>query len=287
MDAQQLAERLASRQEWLQGRIARTQHRIAAFVDTLIKEQLLREIEGFGAVFRRRLPDEVLKVEEIGTIKRHLPGYVEAVWADFLNRQSVAVRSKLFDETRTIGRMVERDLSELLGGEVPQLQQALVDFNPTAATLRSFIMPKRGRHRAESVAKGLGMLGFIVVPFDIPLGLASLGAAHLIRKVFKGDLALADKRAITAAALSATHELEQQVRLQVEEQFEELGKNLRERVAELYAEGVARIRAFVAEGAERREELEGQRSELERLERIVLPALREALRRLSPEEALT
>lgn len=284
-EAKGILDGIDSRQAWLQARIQRTQHRISAFVATHIKEQLLREIEGFAAVFSRRLPDEISKIEDLTLIKRHLPGYIESVWSEFMNRQLIAVRSKLMDEAQMVVRMIETDLDELLEGQGPEIQKLLIGFNPIGASLRSFIMPKRGKHRAETIAKGLGLTGLVVFTFDPPLGLASLGAAHLLRRVFKQDIALADKKAIVASALSATHELEYQVKRHIEDQFGELARNLEKEIAGLYAEGVARVREFLAESMARHEELEARRAELGKLQRVTIPKLRRKLDHLALREA--
>ena len=279
----ELRARIASRRDWLQARVERTQRRVDTFVGTLIREQLLQESQSFGDVFRRRLPDEIMEVEDIGAIKRHLPGYIETVWGEFLNGQMIAVQSKLTDETMTIDRMIETDLEELLGPWAG-LEHLFQEVGPAADGIRSFVMPKRGRHRASGAAKGLSLYGYIMLFFNPPLGVLSLAASHLVRRFYQGDIERADKQAIIASATSACRDFERDLRVRIDEQFAQLAAQLKTEVSALYADGVGRIEAALAESAARGQEVDARRAEIATLTGETIPRLRLLFEQLGRRE---
>jgi hypothetical protein len=276
-----LEQRITSRQEWLRGRIQRSQRRIEAFINTLIKEQFLREIEGFGELVRRRLPDEIMEVEDTTAIKRHLPGYLETIWSGLLDHQATVIRARLMDETAAIARLAETDLEELLADGAAAVRGSYQGFaTPSSFNLNAFVAAKRGSHRASSAAKGLALSGFVMIIWNIPLGLAQLGASQLIRTVFKGDIAIADKKAITAAAQTSVHELERQIKRQIETRFAELTTELSTEVEKIYTQGIEQVREFLDERLKHYGELAGRRIELDRLQQETIPALRHAIESL-------
>ncbi|HLJ67561.1 MAG TPA: hypothetical protein VKX16_09405, partial [Chloroflexota bacterium] len=268
-----------ARQEWLRERIARMQNRVSAFVAILIKERLLRDIEEFGEVFRRRLPDEIASIDEPAIVRRHLPGYIETVWSELLRDRMVGVRNRLVAETAAINAMIEADLRDLFGGAgaVPSVAGEL--GSPPHA-LHIFVMPRRGSHRAATVARGLSIPGLALLFFSPVMGALSLAASQAIHLYFKKDLAAANREAITHAALSASRELEDSIKLRLGEQIDRLAAELRTDVAAAYELAVeqtmAELGRRLAAGAER----QARRDETERLLHKTLPALQAAIARL-------
>lgn len=194
--------------QWLQSRIQRSQRKIELFINTLIKEQFLREIEGFGNALRTQLPDEIMPIENISEIKRNLPGYMEAVWTEFFNRQMASVRSKLIEETKLISKMVEDDLKELFGDKVVDFEAFLTDFGLIPDNMKTFLMPRRNKNQTAAVATGLQLGGLLVLISNLPLGLASIGVGQIIRMINRKNVEASEKKAIVASAIEATYELE-------------------------------------------------------------------------------
>lgn len=282
-EIEQLRLTIDSRRDWLEGRVKRAQGRIDSLVATVIKERLLREIEDFGEVFRRRLPDEVVPVENIAAIKRYLPGYIQATWAEFLRRQTIAVSDRLLQEVRAIGLMVETDLEGLLGNRSTDLREHIRGFHPDEAALRTFVLPRRGQHRAMGVAKGLSVQGYLMLLVNPAAGILSLAGSHAIRRFFRGDIALADKRAILAAATDASRELEGELRRQIEEAFTALTAELKKDIANAYTEGVAGIAEFLADSAARQDDVDERRAVLAVLRNRTIPDVRRRLQALTEE----
>jgi hypothetical protein len=268
---------------WLRQRVERAQLKVDTFVGTLIKDELLRAIEGFGQLFRRRLPDEIMAVEDLTTIKRYLPGYIETAWAEFLNRQMIVVRSRLIEEMGAIGRLAESDLRDLLGERAAGLAGAAGDLGLASEGLRTLIMPRRGKHHASGIIKGLSLHGYIMLFFNPPLGVASLLAGHVIRRRYQAGMDAADVRAVAGAAAAAALDLERALVKRVEEQFAALAEGLKTDVASLYAEGISRIEESLAEASSRAQDLEGRRERLQTLRQEAIPALRRLLEDRHPE----
>jgi hypothetical protein len=271
-----LQDLIASRRDWLEERIARARNRVDAYVATLSKEQLLHEIERFGEMFRARLPDQVIPIEDVSAVRKHLPGYIEAVWLEFLQTQMIAVQSGLQDEARALTRMAETDLQDLVGDALPGLQRILRGGTIDPSAFRTFVMPRRGKHRAENIAKGLGVHGYVMLMFNPPLGVLSLAASHLVQRFFRGDIDLADKRAMIAAATTATREMQTELEASVTATVGELAASMKQDVERLYREGIALIEAFVTDTMADRDQIESRRLTIDRLLHDTIPVLRRA-----------
>lgn len=285
-EIERVRQEFAARREWLQGRIERAQRRVNAFVGTLLREQLLQEIQGFGEVYRRRLPDEILAIEDISAIKRYLPGYMETVWRDFMKQRMIATSRSLLDEVRELERIIESDLRDLLAEVSSDLSGLARDFDAGGERLRAFVMPRRGKHSASSIARGLSLHGFVILIvssifgfFSPASGLLTLGASQVIRRIFKGDIEQADREAIVAAALAAERELERALCQQIDEQFARLGAQLQDELASIYTEGAERLQQLVEENLSRGPNVAGRQEQLAVLAERIIPELRQLLRR--------
>jgi hypothetical protein len=273
-EIERVRESVDSRRDWLRERAERTQAHVRT-TNTLTQERLLRTIDGFADVVRRRLPEEVIRVEDLSQIKRHVPGYLETIWSDFLQRQVLAVRYALLDEARALAGMVERDLEELLGDRPELLPAAALDLDVDA--LPTFVTPKRGRHRAESIIRALSVYGYFMLLFNPTSGVLALGIGQVVRKVFGGEITLSDKRAIAQSALNAMHNMETELKKQIGREFVQITADLQTEVARAYEEGIGHIDAFLREVAERQGDVQGTGERLARLQRTVLPELQQKL----------
>jgi hypothetical protein len=285
-DLSKVLRKLDGQRQWLQSRIERSQSKIEIFVNTLPKEQLLREIEGFGRALREQLPGEVMVVEDIAAIKRHLPGYLEALWTEFFNAQVESIRSKLVSEMKLIGEIAENDLWELIGVQGVEFQALLEQFDPTPMSMKTFVMPRRGKSEVEKVATGSQLTGCMLLvgapllgtPFVI--GLTAIGAGQLIRMACRQDIKASTKQAIITSTLNSLQGLERQIKQQVEVYFKELAEELKQVTAQLYEQGIAKLRSIVQEGVERHQNLQDQKEQLDRLLSVTIPELKACLQKM-------
>lgn len=279
-DLKKLLDQLDPQSQWLQTRTERSQHRIEAFVNILIKEQTMRDIEAFNSVLREQLPREIMSIREVKTIKRHLPGYIESLWNDFFTYQMPQIRNRLIDEMQQISDSVVADLQELVAQQPASFQGALGSFNPVPASMKAFIMPARGHHPAGTAATwmqagGLGLL--LLMP---QVGLVLFGVGQIMRVAFHYDIVAADKQAVVASVLNATQDMEKQIKRQVENHFQSLAEQLKQTVADLYTQGITSMRTALEADIKRYQEVAAQRGQLETLANETLPTLRQTLKGL-------
>lgn len=280
VDLKELLEKVNIKNQWLQERTQRSQHKIEVFINTFTKEQFFREIEGFRNALSEQLPNEIMSVKDIPTIKQHLPGYLETIWEEFFNLQLTSLRSKLADEMQRLGEIITNDLRELLGDQIVNFQEVLSNFDPTPANMKTFLMPRRNNNQVGDIATGVQLAGFLLL-FGTPLlGLTALGTGQAIRMAYKKDVEASDKQAIITSAVSTTRELERQIKDQVESHFEKLTQELKQAVADLYNQGVTKIRSLLEDGIVRHKELEAKKDLLNRSMNVTIPELRQKLEQL-------
>lgn len=274
---QQLLRKFDLQSNQLQDRTQKSQRKIEIYINTLLKEEFFREIEGFNNAVRQQLLDEVMSVESLTQIKRYLPGYLEALWVEFFNSQLASIRGKLVTEMQLINETVKDDLKDLLGDETLNLQAFLSNFNPAPEEIRTFLMPRRKRSQASSTATSFQLAGLLLLFSNLPLALASFGTGELIRVLSKRSADIADKQAIVASAIDGFTELEPQIKQSVNDQFAELTEELKKAIAEVYTQGVAQIRLSLEANIERRKDLEVKQEQLANLCNVTLPELRQVL----------
>jgi hypothetical protein len=266
----------------LNERVPRLQRRVETFVGIVVKEHLLREVESFAELLRRRLPDDIREVGDTTLIRRHLPGYIERVWADFLSRLSLSVERELQDEAETLGRMVESDLEEFLEGVPVDIVDFVSGFDAMTGRTRTVVMPKRGKHHIAGVAKMLSLQGyFMLVFFDPVLGVLSIAASHVLRRFNERDLAAAEQAAIATAAVEAVKELQRDLSQRIQAEFNLLTIQIGEELTALYSQAGERLSETLEQFGADRETAESQRAGLDHLERHTFPALRRNLSSLN------
>lgn len=280
-----LLKRIETQQSWLPSRVERMQQRVETFTASLLREQLLREIEGFSAALREQLASEIMPVQDITKIRRYLPGYIEALWGEFFRQQQETVRSKLAEEMKQISQVIEADFHALLGEQQSILGDGAGGFDPTPARLRTLLLPSRGSHTMGSVATGLQVLGLILLVPYFTFGLAAIGLGQAIRLIFSKQEKQADKQAILVSANKAIQELEGQVKKQVTSRFETLTAEYKKAVADVYAQELERIRGLLENALARREHVASRLGQLDALMERTIPDLRKLLSRAQAEGA--
>jgi hypothetical protein len=273
-DVRRVQETIASQSEWLEARILRMQGRVEAFVETLLKEQILRRIEGFGEAVCARLPEEIESVEDISVVRRYLPGYIETIWTEFLRGQMLAVRGELVEEESRIHAMIETDLQELLSGARRAGVGEDRDFDRDVLAFHVFVVPRRGKHRATNVARGLSLNGLFMLFFAPQMGILSLAASQVLQRLYRKDIAEADRQALVESALAASKDLEREIKGRVAEQFAGAAGQIKEDVAWAYRQGLEHMTTVLDERERHREDLELRRGEIAAILHQRIPRLR-------------
>ena len=273
-ELQALLDKLANRNQWLDSRIERAQKRTDAFVNLLIKEQFLREIEGFSEALLAQLPAEIEPVQNVTLLKKKLPGYLEHLWVEFFNNRMTLIKQRLTTEMETVNEMITTDLKELLGRHAGSFKGLVDDFDPTPANLRTFLMPRRGDTPQATFATALQLGGLVLLVGNFPLGLLTIGAGQLVRTIFNRSNTASDKRAIMSSSTQAIRELETQIKNQVELLFDDLAGQLRRTIDELYRGGVEDMSKSVQTALEQHDDLEDRKIPLGQLLEVTIPELR-------------
>ena len=256
-DLKALLGKIEAQQQWLPARVERVQQRVETFINTMLRGQFLQEIEGFSAALQQQLPLELASTQDMATLKRYLPGYIETLWTEFFNAQQDAVRSKLAAEMKLINHLIEEDFRELLEGQRANLQGTDA-FDPSPAQLKTLLMPRRGKHAMGTVATGVQVAGLFLLLPSLTLGLTAIGIGQAIRMIFKKQTDAADKQAIIDSAGKAIQELEAQIKKQVSARFGTLSQEIKQAVAERYTQELASIQQMLEESLTWRQNLSSE-----------------------------
>jgi hypothetical protein len=274
-ELQRLLTQINSRQQWLESRIQRAQQKLDTFFNTLIKEEFFRAIEGFALALRQQLPSEIAPITDINTIKRHLSGYLEALWTEFFNVQQAEIRAKLISEMQRISTKVEEDLKELVGDKAIDIDTLLTGFDPSPANLRSFLVPRREKNQFGFAATGLELGGFFLLMANLPLGLATIGSGQVMRLLGRKMTENSDRETLLTSGIEAVQELEKRIKQQVNEQFAELTQQLKDAIADLYDQGISKIRQSLEEAIDTHQKLVTKKEKIGRLDLETIPELRQ------------
>jgi predicted GTPase len=283
-DVKDLLGKIDARQQWLPARVERVQHRVETFINAMLRDQFLQEIEGFSAALQQQLPLELQPVQDMTALKRYLPGYIESLWKEFFNRQLDGVRSKLAAEVKQINQMIEDDFRELLESQGTGFQDNVRDFGDSPDHLRTLLMPRRGKNQAGTVATGIQVVGLVLLIPNLPLGLAAIGIGQVVRMVFKKDTDASDRQALIDSAVHAVGELELQIKKQVSSRFDAISEEMKKAVADRYEQGLSRIRSLLEESLAWRDTLATKQAHLSTLREQTIPELRGLLAQLDELE---
>ncbi len=279
-DLQQTLDRLDPDSPRVQERIGRVQQRIEAFINTLVKEQSLREVEAFSLVLREQLPAELQAIDDSYTIKKHLPGYVETIWSEFFRAHLTPLRAALTEELHDISTIIEHDLRELLEQTPADLRDALLQFNPTPASMKAFLMPSRGKNPLGAAATWMQVGGLFFLVLNPQISLALIGGGQLVRMIFQRSITESDKQAIIGSLSETIYDLERQVKFQVTQRFNTLSDELKQAAADTYTGTITRMRSELQAQIARQSELALQAETITRLAEETVPALQHHLDRL-------
>ncbi|NES17432.1 MAG: hypothetical protein F6K41_00245 [Symploca sp. SIO3E6] len=288
-ELQELLAQINSQSQWLESRIQRAQQKIEIFINTLIKDEFIVEIEGFSLALRQQLPDEVMPIKDITQLKRHLPGYLVAVWEEFLKYKVDVIKTKLIQQTEQISQTFENDLKQLLGDKVTNLQTLVNSFDSTSTSLKNFLPPKSSKtlvRPALTILQLGGLIMIVVAAFNPPANIllayggAAIGSGELLRKLRHREIGEADRQAILSSAIEEIQNKGKQIKQQVECQFDELTEKMKQATADLYKEQIDRIRSTLQDDIAYHRELVTKKEEIDKLVSVTLPELKQIVEQL-------
>ncbi|BAZ08818.1 GTPase Der [Calothrix sp. NIES-4071] len=281
-----LMNQIDSRNQWLQTRVEKSQNRVELFMSTLIKEEFFREIEGFSNALREQLPKEIMSVEDITTIRRYLPSYLDTIWAEFFYSQQSFISSKLSSEMVEISKLVEEELRDLFGDNIVKVEDLLTSFDPTPANRKAVLMQKKTSNQMGTIATGIQFAGFLLLIPALPLGVFTIGAGQIVRVAYKKEMQISEKQSIVSSTLSTTRELECQIKKQVEAQFVTLTEELKQRISELYDQALTEIYATLKNGVNMHKELGTKKEQLDKFNTVTIPELSKQLKQICCQDAI-
>jgi GTPase SAR1 family protein len=285
-ECKDLLNQIDSRNQWLQTRIEKSQNRVELFISTVIKEEFFREIEGFSNALREQLPGEIMSVEDITTIRRYVPGYLDTIWAEFFYSQQSFISSQLSSEIVQISKLVEEDLRDLFGDKIVKVEDLLTSFDPTPVNRKALLMEKKSSNQVGAITTGVQFAGFLLLIPALPLGVFAIGAGQVIRMAYKKEMQISEKQSIVSSILSTTHELELQIKKQVEAQFVTLTEELNQRISELYSQALTQIYATLKNGVNMHKELATKKEQLDKFSTVTIPELSKQLEQICWKDAI-
>jgi hypothetical protein len=272
-DLEVLMEQTSSRGRWAAGRIARFQDRIDLALRTLLKEQFFREIEGFGAALREQMPAEVASFKDLVPLRRHLAGYLEALWESFLADRVPTLRTRLIGELKMIADRCRDDLREMLGGHGFDLDTFAEGTDLAPTETHAPIGFKRGEAAGSTCANGLGLGGLLMMSMNLPLGLTMVGAGQITRIVLRVGTLDADREALLAGAITSSRNVENEVKRQAETRFEEAAARLKDAFAEAFGRSLDQLHLAIERATTRRNEADAHSRRVDRVRRETIPEL--------------
>jgi hypothetical protein len=279
-ELEELSNKINSQNQWLESRIQKAQNKIELFINTLIKDKFSLEVQGFSLALQQQLPGEIMPIQDITKIRRYLPGYLEAVWVDFFKYQEEEIKGNLITEIKHISQTVQEDLQELLGNQANKFPPLPSSLDTTSVNLKTFIIPKRGKNPANPIATVVQLSGLLMLTASVPLGIATFGSGQLIRLIGKEAIDKADKEAIIIEASKAIQEQNNQINQKVENQFDNLTKELKIVIADLYTKAINNINEALQHAMTFSDQTTGKKEEIEMLVRETIPELRQIIRKI-------
>jgi hypothetical protein len=272
---------LEDQQEWLQSRIRRAQTRVDLYIETLLKEELFREVETFSETLRQNLPAEISSVKDAQVIRQLLPSYLEQVWNEFFEILLPVTRQKIQEEINQLSAILEKDIHAYSRNALTKLGVVKDDFTMGQA-MAPFIPAGQTKSNLSSTATALqaGGLGSIVLLGNLPLGVAALGIGQIVRAVAAPSIYAAQIRAITEQALEITYDLEGQVKESLKRSFTQTGTQVKETVAHAYDQESRRVRSQIEQASTNAQENQSRGAQLQSLLDADLPNLKAALEAL-------
>ncbi|HWI61319.1 MAG TPA: hypothetical protein VNT75_05765 [Symbiobacteriaceae bacterium] len=243
-------------------RAATLRAQIEVLVNLIVREDFLHHVHQFRLAFSESLEEEVAAERDLVALRRNLPGYIEAVWQEFLMVRQARVREEINTRLRDLQALAEADLRQMLGPDYAETASLLDEFQAGPTQVRQLIPHAKGKSTAGTVASTLKWAGALVVMLFPPGGGGLYLLGEAIGRLFRGDIAAADRRALLAKAKESLENVERQITASAVDHFDDLQKELTAMLAEYYAGRLEQLRTALEEGRGRVEALRERQSRL-------------------------
>jgi GH24 family phage-related lysozyme (muramidase) len=110
---------------------------------------------------------------------------------------------------------------------------------------------------------------------NLPLGLATIGSGQVMRLLGRKMTENSDRETLLTSGIEAVQELEKRIKQQVNEQFAELTQQLKDAIADLYDQGISKIRQSLEEAIDTHQKLVTKKEKIGRLDLETIPELRQ------------
>jgi hypothetical protein len=268
-----MISRLDSRNEYIDNSKNRMFQKIEAFVNVVIKEEFLREIESFTSVFKSELSNEIKSVDRVDNVRRYLSGYIEEVWAEFFETKTITIKNRIAEQIEEIVINIKKDLRELFSGENDELDLNFEKFDSMIDNSYGFILPRRNGNAIDNICTGFSVAGACMIFFSLPIGLAGLGAGYAIRALNQKAIDDSDKESIASSAVDTLSEVEINIKHKVEEWFKNITEEINNSIEEIYKSYIDAIKKSLEEGLEKRDVMNIKKDSIENLINNSIPEL--------------
>jgi hypothetical protein len=263
---------------WFNSRIERIKNKIEAFINTIIKEDLLRDVEGFNNVLKDSLPLEIDSIDSLELIKKFLPLYIGNLWKEFFEIKSIKINENINTELSSIKKEIQDDFIKFFDDSQIDIDEMLSSININKEGIITNINPNRNINIADKIATGFGMLGLGLVFFNLPLAIVSLGSGHLLRKVFQNSIKESDKTAIKETLNNSLNDLLSSIEDSLHQSFNEYSKKLKDEVCNIYLNGINTLKTEFQENVKNYDIIKKNTDAYEKILFENIPALRSSLK---------
>lgn len=279
-----LSETLNVQNSVLQEKIHRSRQRVSLSINGLLKERHLCEVDDFASCLRENLPAEIKSVDELSSVKRYLPGYLEQLWSDFFDYNLPLVREKIHLEMVEIQRQVVNDIREVSGDLLDKYPELLETTYFRPMNVNPWLKHGKSKNELSKAANVVQTGGFMILPIlSLPLGVAMIGAGQVIRIIGQNSIRTDEQRALIETAINSELELELMIQKQVSSQFEDITHQLMDFIKNLYEDNVNQIQAQLVESQQTRRNLEEREVLLSEIQDKKVPRLQELISGIDSE----
>ncbi len=247
---------------------------VDVLVNLIVREDFLHHVHQFRLVLAENLEEEVAEETDLTALRRNLPGYIEAVWKEFLMVRQARAREEITTRLSELQALAEDDLRQMLGPDYAETASLLDRFKAGPNQMRQLIPNAKGDSAAGTIASALKWAGLLVVVLFPPGGgLYILG--EIIGRMFRRDIQSANRRALLEKARSSLETVERQITTAAVGQFENLKTQLTAMLSEYYTGRLEQIRAALEDARNQVEQLHASQSRLKAVLDEDCPRLRQ------------
>jgi rRNA-processing protein FCF1 len=223
-------------------RAATMRAQVDVMVNLIVREDFLHHVHQFRLAFSEALEEAVAEETNLLALRRNLPGYIEAVWQEFLTVRQARTREEITARLAELQALAEQDLRQMLGPDYAETSSLLDGFKAGPDHVRQLIPHAKGKSTAGTVASTLKWAGALLVVIFPPGGGGLYVLGEIVGRWFRGDIQAADRRALLAKARESLENVERQITAAVISHFDELETELSAMLAEYYTGRLEQLR---------------------------------------------